>query len=180
MFFKLETIVAWGVCFGAALLISLLPHEFYFIVGAIYYALLIAWLIYFKKEKINFSPWQRNAGAAWILLCLIVILSKEIKLLWPMIAMGLVGPLGEELFFRQWLFKKFKHPVWVTSFLFGLYHLSNYFLFAPAVLFKQVLVTGLIGGPFFAFLASKSLLYAWLAHSSYNVFLIVSPSLLKI
>lgn len=180
MFSKLKPLIPWSLCFGTALFIGKLPAPLYFIAGTIYYGLLIVWLLYFKKEKINFSSRQKLIAWGWLGLCLVGAYQMEARLFWPMLAMGLIGPLGEELFFRQWLFKKFPHPVWVTSLLFGLYHLSNYFLFPPAVLFKQVLVTGLVGGPLFALLASKSLFYAWLAHSFYNVFLIVSPSLLKI
>ena len=73
----------------------------------------------------------------------------------------LFAPIYEELIFRGWILARLvrRHSnlvaIVVSSLLFGLLHLRNIYWLEPEVLVRSMLFTGLVAGPFWAWVTLK-------------------------
>ncbi len=93
--------------------------------------------------------------------------------------LGMFAPLYEEVLFRGVvlgsLLKNYskKTAILTSALLFGLWHLKNFSTLEPTALLEQVLYTGLVLGPFLAWLTlkTKSIWMGVLIHTANNILL---------
>ncbi|HUV42945.1 MAG TPA: CPBP family intramembrane glutamic endopeptidase [Patescibacteria group bacterium] len=136
---------------------------------------IIAGVYFFGRPRFSFTRKQ------WITLLLIFILtfgitrvfSSSHSFLYSLLAV-ILGPLAEEMFFRGWLISRLegskRDKIVKSSFLFSLYHLKNAFLLPPLALAYQLLYSGLVIGPIFAWVRLRydSLFPSIVLHSVNN------------
>lgn len=97
----------------------------------------------------------------WVVLALIFVFNfgiarvfSSLQSISSLVSNVVLAPLSEEVFFRGWLLSKLKgsqrDKIVKSSLFFSLYHLKNAFILAPLAWVYQLLYTGLVVGPIFA------------------------------
>lgn len=153
-----------------------LDKKAFYSFDVIWRASIITGVYFFGKTRLSLSFKQ------WITLGLVFILNFEIVRVFSssqptlyIVLTIVLGPLSEEMFFRGWLISRIegdrRDKIFKSSLFFSLYHLKNAFILTPLALAYQLLYTGLVVGPIFAWvrLRYNSLFPSTVLHSVNNM-----------